>query len=284
MLLSIDKGGTNEQNLRNRQRGGASHLSSNNKVLDTFDNKIYNSNMKNYSSRNGFTLAEVLITLGIIGVVAALTIPTLVSKYKEKVLVSQVKQAHSQLINAIQLYVAKNNCTNMLCLFDTKKTSDEVAAELATVIKSAKICKETDAADKYCKYYALKGNTPTIVDGVYASGDGMTKAGRIYLPNGMIIRVMQRPQCVTYTDYPVRDENGYPTGETVTYVSHFCAYVYVDVNNLAGPNQFGVDVYRYNVWDTGKIEPSDKKLLNNALLYNKIEYTPYEIGDPVEED
>lgn len=77
--------------------------------------------MKNYSSRNGFTLAEVLITLGIIGVVAALTIPTLVSKYKEKVLVSQVKQAHSQLINAIQLYVAKNNCANMLCLFDTKR-------------------------------------------------------------------------------------------------------------------------------------------------------------------
>ena len=239
---------------------------------------VLESGKKTIKKLAAFTLAEVLITLGIIGIVAALTIPTLVKKYQEKVMVTKVKQAHSQLINAIQLYVAKNNCTNMLCLFDTKKTSDEVAAELATVIKSAKICKETDAADKYCKYYALKGNTPTIVDGVYASGDGMTKAGRIYLPNGMIIRVMQRPQCVTYTDYPVRDENGYPTGETVTYVSHFCAYVYVDVNNLAGPNQFGVDVYRYNVWDTGKIEPYDKKLLNNALLYNKIEYTPFEIG------
>ncbi len=254
-------------------------------MLDTFDNKIYNSNIKNYSSRNGFTLAEVLITLGIIGVVAALTIPTLVSKYKEKVLVSQVKQAHSQLINAIQLYVAKNNCANMLCLFDTKKTSDEVAAELATVIKSAKICKAADAAEKYCKYYGLKDNTPSYkVDGVYASGDGMTTAGRIYLPNGIIIRVTQRPQCVTYTDYPVRDENGYLTGETIQLVSHNCAHVYVDVNNLAGPNQFGADVYRYNVLDSGKIEPSDKKLLNNALLYNKIEYTPYEIGDPVEED
>ena len=82
----------------------------------------------------------------------------------------------------------------------------------------------------------------------------------------------------------MRDENGYLTGETIQLVSHNCAHVYVDVNNLAGPNQFGADVYRYNVLDSGKIEPSDKKLLNNALLYNKIEYTPYEIGDHVEED
>lgn len=35
---------------------------------------------------NAFTLAEVLITLGVIGVVAALTIPQLVKNYKEKVL------------------------------------------------------------------------------------------------------------------------------------------------------------------------------------------------------
>ena len=88
--------------------------------------------------RAAFTLAEVLITLGIIGVVAAMTIPTLIADYQEKVLVTKVKQGHSQLMNAIQLYVAQNNCANMLCLFDTKKSSDEVASELATVLKKSK--------------------------------------------------------------------------------------------------------------------------------------------------
>lgn len=34
--------------------------------------------------KKGFTLAEVLITLGIIGVVAAMTIPTLVSKSQQR--------------------------------------------------------------------------------------------------------------------------------------------------------------------------------------------------------
>ena len=41
-------------------------------------------NYKNINSKVAFTLAEVLITLGIIGVVAALTIPTLIAKYQEK--------------------------------------------------------------------------------------------------------------------------------------------------------------------------------------------------------
>ena len=35
-------------------------------------------------SKSGFTLAEVLITLGIIGVVAAMTIPTLIEKINTK--------------------------------------------------------------------------------------------------------------------------------------------------------------------------------------------------------
>lgn len=72
--------------------------------------------------RLGFSLAEVLITLGIIGIVAAMTIPTLLKDYKERVLVNKVKQGHSLLINSLQLYMAKNNCTDILCLFDTNKS------------------------------------------------------------------------------------------------------------------------------------------------------------------
>lgn len=54
----------------------------------------------------GFTLAEVLITLGIIGVVAAMTIPTLIANYKEKVYITGAKNyiiRHlMQLINTVQ--------------------------------------------------------------------------------------------------------------------------------------------------------------------------------------
>ena len=47
--------------------------------------------------KKGFTLAEVLITLGIIGVVAALTLPSLIQNYKEKATVTAVKESYSIL-------------------------------------------------------------------------------------------------------------------------------------------------------------------------------------------
>lgn len=48
----------------------------------------------------GFTLAETLITLGIIGIVAAMTIPTLMSKYREQVLINKLVETFSILSQA----------------------------------------------------------------------------------------------------------------------------------------------------------------------------------------
>lgn len=53
-------------------------------------------------TKPGFTLAEVLITLGIIGVVAAMTIPTLMQKTNEKELVSGLLKEASVLTNALK--------------------------------------------------------------------------------------------------------------------------------------------------------------------------------------
>lgn len=53
--------------------------------------------------KKAFTLAEVLITLGIIGIVAAMTIPTLISSYQERATVSKVIKAYSMINQAFQL-------------------------------------------------------------------------------------------------------------------------------------------------------------------------------------
>ncbi len=63
----------------------------------------YNSSMKNYNKRKrAFTLAEVLITLGIIGVVAALTIPTLISNYQKKEYAARLSKTYSTIAQAVQ--------------------------------------------------------------------------------------------------------------------------------------------------------------------------------------
>ena len=59
--------------------------------------------MEQAKMKKGFTLAEVLITLGVIGIVAAMTIPNLVSNYQKKVFATKAKQTYSILSNALAL-------------------------------------------------------------------------------------------------------------------------------------------------------------------------------------
>lgn len=55
-------------------------------------------------------MAEVLITLGIIGVVAALTIPRLIQNYTEHVTVTRVKKVYSVLASAVNSWQIENGC------------------------------------------------------------------------------------------------------------------------------------------------------------------------------
>lgn len=55
-----------------------------------------------------FTLAEVLITLGIIGVISALTLPSLILNYKNKVVETKLKKIYSIMNQAIVLSEGTN--------------------------------------------------------------------------------------------------------------------------------------------------------------------------------
>lgn len=63
------------------------------------------------STKPGFTLAEVLITLGIIGAVAALTMPVLVGNYQKKQTVTKLKRAFSVLSQAVLMSELDNGST-----------------------------------------------------------------------------------------------------------------------------------------------------------------------------
>ncbi len=54
----------------------------------------------------GFTLAEVLITLGVIGVVAAMTIPTMITNYQKKQTAIEVKKAYTELNQILRMAIA----------------------------------------------------------------------------------------------------------------------------------------------------------------------------------
>ena len=60
----------------------------------------------------GFTLAEVLITLAVIGIVAVLTMPGLVQKYDEYVRVTQLKKFYSVMLQAFNLAIVEHGTVN----------------------------------------------------------------------------------------------------------------------------------------------------------------------------
>lgn len=79
----------------------------------------------------GFTLAEVLITLGIIGVVAALTMPALIANHQKTVVVTKLKKVYSVMNQAVTMSIANDTWTQP----PTDKREDNVA--LAEWLNSA---------------------------------------------------------------------------------------------------------------------------------------------------
>lgn len=65
--------------------------------------------------KKGFTLAEVLITLGIIGIVAQATIPTLVSSYQNQVYTTKLKKFASTYQQGMKALMAKYDCSDLIC-------------------------------------------------------------------------------------------------------------------------------------------------------------------------
>ena len=117
----------------------------------------------------GFTLAEVLITLGIIGVVAAITLPTLIQNYKRHVVANKLKTDVSILQQALQRSIADNG------------TPDTWNVEPL----------QTDVFDVYFKPYLkvlYAGNSRFIIRNTTEPETGNGYLRRVYkLSNGTII-------------------------------------------------------------------------------------------------
>lgn len=94
------------------------------------------------SSISAFTLAEVLITLGIIGIVAALTMPALIQNYKNKEIETRLQKFYSLMNQAVRLSEAENGPHETWNYpqtpFDTDETLVFYNKYFAKYLKSAK--------------------------------------------------------------------------------------------------------------------------------------------------
>ncbi len=130
--------------------------------------------------KQAFTLAEVLITLGIIGVVAALTIPTLISNHKKIETSSRLKKFYSSMEQAIRLSEIDNGESTEWIKASTQKDENGNADFEA----NGKVSKEF-----FMTYLAPYFKYTKIVDGVNEIDKDGNKTGNgtqttVYLADG----------------------------------------------------------------------------------------------------
>lgn len=134
--------------------------------------------------KRGFTLAEVLITLGVIGIVAALTIPQLVKNYQGKVLHSQLQKSYSALSQALQRMNYEEEQTVNAANYGNAKFAPKFIKYFKTVINCGHVGCEfintNNGSDghlivKNYKIYSLKDTIKTSFfdDGQFITSEGM---------------------------------------------------------------------------------------------------------------
>ena len=179
-----------------------------------------------------FTLAEVLITLSIIGVVAAMTLPALISKYNEFVTINQLKQVYSQLSNAIRMSEAFNGSLKDWDWGDGTQ-SHAVSVKFAETYILPYLSKKAvkcDSTKNLCfgKYNLFKG-----LNGKDMLGGYKTSPVYKYNDKTILIAVTNRPS-----------ENCPKCSERIKYVN-----IFVDVNGNKGDAILGKDVFLFTLFN-----------------------------------
>ncbi len=156
-----------------------------------------------------FTLAEVLITLAIVGVVAALTLPNLIASYQKKQTVTRLKKAYSVVSQAIQMSEVENGMKDTWTL-------DNIHAKTFFNI--------------YLKKYIVytKELSPSELDVVSPRTllNGQKWSGTTYNPNNSAAHHILLPD-----------------GVLMTFNKAGGMWIAIDVNGLQKPNQCGKDTF-----------------------------------------
>lgn len=186
-----------------------------------------------------FTLAEVLITLGIIGIIASMTIPTLMNSTQDKEFKTKLLKEYSTLSQVQELIAVDNGGTFAPALSGCGASSSTTGA---TCMK--------DAFKAKLNY--VKECAGGLIDSICFPTPGVVK-----FHNGIIITDD------SYIDYAIRSGLILSDGTSMAFYllasdcgrayqdlsrTDVCGLVTVDVNGLQKPNTWGKDIYEFFVY------------------------------------
>ena len=189
-----------------------------------------------------FTLAEVLITLGIIGVIAALTLPSLINNYRNKALKTGLKRSYSLMEQALSSMQARTGITPTPEEYGRQKFKEEYIKEFKILLDCG--LGSTDVNDrvnasKYCVNEQLTDKGQRFTDH-YKTFDKKNQLDNTLINNG---------QFVLADGTNIFIENW----------DDHCLYISVDVNGLShAPNVWGYDLFTFQLTKDGRLAPMGK--------------------------
>lgn len=185
-----------------------------------------------------FTLAEVLVTLGIIGVVSAMTLPTLVKNHQRTVFVTQLQKVYNELSQAAEKALNDNNAVSLAETRYNDNNANAAKNFLNTYFKVVQEC-TSSMTPCFAKEY-------TFIDGsIFGNWDiygGTNDEPCVSLASGASICMLGG----------ITSDERYESGD----LAHGKVSLYVDVNGPQGPNIVGRDWFYMELYSDGKITES----------------------------
>ena len=215
--------------------------------------------------QSAFTLAEVLITLGIIGVVAAMTLPTLIQNHQKQTYVAGLQKAMNTTSNMFK----KMQADEGVDFYNTKLFSDGICDWewddynntnrndcedfygnpsvfeniIPKYLKVVKICKGTDCNIRYTTtYLSCQNNKCKLTD------NGTNKTPK---------EVLETLPIDTHLTQNLTPTGFYTNDGMIFYIfpagSYFGIGILADINGEKGPNKLSRDLFIYFYDADGKI-------------------------------
>ena len=180
-----------------------------------------------------FTLAEVLITLGIIGIVAAMTIPTLIANYQKKQTVSKLQKAYSTLSNMTMMMHADNAYSALSGTVSAEKTEKFFYEYVLKYFRSPMISSNSVCPYSECDAYKNFNNTS-----VGMSIRTSYEYGRVFFTtNDGISYFFSNMKWIVEND---------EDGNSIQHAEYTASpTVMVDLNGIELPNTLGKDVFQF---------------------------------------
>ena len=189
-----------------------------------------------------FTLAEVLIVLGIIGVVSALTLPALIQSWQNKAYVSQLHKVYNEFQQSFLTTMNDESATNLSEAGFVRNENCEIEKDfLHSHFKVVKDCGTTNASECFAPEY-------TMLDGSIESPNSL----------GYAVTIATGASIQFYID-------GLDLGDEDT--DDYLGYIVVDSNGLKKPNKGGRDFFRMFVYADGVLDDYE---INPSCRRNKV--------------